>query len=205
MARPPKITNDEILAAARQVFLEEGIGASTLVIAEKAGISEASIFKRFNTKQALFMAAMGIDETPSWVKDLPHRQPTAAIKSELTQLCLEMMAFYQAVLPRVLMLMVQSKSAFPPAFPPPFLPPPIRDAKLLAGFLERAIALGHIQSSSAKTTAQMLVGAIVNYVITTTIAGKSPIPLPFKSSFVDPDTFVAELIETLWVGIAPTG
>ncbi len=64
MARPPKITNDEILAAARQVFLEEGMGASTLKIAEKAGIAEASIFKRFATKQALFLAAIGISETP---------------------------------------------------------------------------------------------------------------------------------------------
>jgi AcrR family transcriptional regulator len=45
MARPPKITNEEILAAARQVFLEQGEGGSTLEIAEKAGISEASIFK----------------------------------------------------------------------------------------------------------------------------------------------------------------
>ena len=32
MARPPKITNEEILTAARQVFLEEGFGASTLAI-----------------------------------------------------------------------------------------------------------------------------------------------------------------------------
>jgi hypothetical protein len=44
MPRPPKITNEEILAAARQVFLAEGINGSTLEIGQKAGISEASIF-----------------------------------------------------------------------------------------------------------------------------------------------------------------
>jgi AcrR family transcriptional regulator len=199
MARPPKITNDEILTAARQVFLEEGAGASTLKIAEKAGIAEASIFKRFGTKQALFLAAMGISETPPWVKDLPRRQPTAAIKSELTQLCHEMMAFYQEVLPRVMMMMVQNKQPFPPPLPPP----PMRDTQLLAGFLERAIAQGYIQSSHAKTIAHMLVGAIFNYVIMTTIAHKIPIPLPFQSSSVDPDTFIEQLIETVWTGIAP--
>jgi AcrR family transcriptional regulator len=57
MARSPKITNEEILAAAR-----EGFGASTLAIAKKAGISEASNFKRFTTKQALFLAAIGVTE-----------------------------------------------------------------------------------------------------------------------------------------------
>jgi Bacterial regulatory proteins, tetR family len=41
MPRPPKITNEEILVAARQVFLEQGESGSTLEIAEKAGISEA--------------------------------------------------------------------------------------------------------------------------------------------------------------------
>jgi AcrR family transcriptional regulator len=199
MARLPKITNDEILAAARQVFLEEGAGASTLTIAEKAGISEASIFKRFATKQALFLAAMGISETPQWVKDLPRRQPTAAIKSELTQLCHEMVAFYQKVLPRVLMMMVQNKQPFPPPFPPP----PMRDTNLLAGFLERAIAQGYIQSGNAKVIAHMIIGAIVNYVIMTTIANKFPFPLPFQPPSVDPDTFVEQLIETVWMGIAP--
>jgi AcrR family transcriptional regulator len=202
MARPPKITNEVILEAARQVFLEDGVGASTLTIAEKAGISEAAIFKRFGTKQAMFLAAMGISETPPWVKDLPRRQPSPAIKSELTELCHEMMAFYQVVLPRVMVMMVQNKQPFPPPLPPP----PMRDTNLLAGFIERAITQGYIQSSQAnqaKTVAHMIVGAIFNYVIMTTISTQIPIPLPFQSSSVDPKTFVEQLIETLWTGIAP--
>jgi AcrR family transcriptional regulator len=201
MPRPPKITNEAILEAARQVFLADGVGASTLAIAEKAGISEAAIFKRFGTKQALFLAAMGISENPPWVKDLPRRQPTAAIKSELTELCHEMMAFYQVVLPRVMMMMVQNKQPFPPPLPPP----PMRDTNLLAGFLERAIEHGYIQSrhaNHAKTIAHMIVGAIFNYVIMTTIANKIPIPLPFQSPSVAPETFIEQLIETLWTGIA---
>jgi AcrR family transcriptional regulator len=202
MPRPPKITNEEILAAARQVFLDEGIGASTLTIAEKAGISEASIFKRFATKQALFMAAMGISERAPWVTELPHRQPTAAIKAELTQLCGEMMVFYQEVLPRVMMVMVQSKRQFPPMVPSP--PPPVRDAQLLADFLERAIAQNYIKAENPEIIAQMIVGAIVNYVTMTTVASKVPFPAAFLSAaVVEPELFVKQLIETLWMGIAP--
>ncbi len=113
MAQTPNITNEEILAAALQVFLEEGIGASTLEIAQKAGISEASIFKRFTNKQALFLAAMGITETPKWVKTLSSDMPTAVIKSELTDISEQMLAFYQEVLLRVLMMMAQSNLPHP--------------------------------------------------------------------------------------------
>jgi AcrR family transcriptional regulator len=199
MARTPKITNEAILAVAQQLFLEQGEKASTLEIANKAGISEASIFKRFATKQALFLAAIGITETPQWVKDLPRRQPTPAIKAELTELCQEMMAFYQQVLPRVLMMMAKNNSFLPPPMPPP----PIRDTYLLTGFLEKAIEQGHLKSSNASTIAQMLVGAIVNYVITTTVSQNIPIPQTLKPEPIDPDIFIASLIENLWTGIAP--
>jgi AcrR family transcriptional regulator len=198
MARTPKITNEAILSVAQQLFLEQGEKASTLEIANKAGISEASIFKRFATKQALFLAAIGITETPQWV-DLPRRQPTPAIKAELTELCQEMMAFYQQVLPRVLMMMAKNNSFLPPPLPPP----PVRDTYLLTGFLEKAIEQGHLKSSNASTIAQMLVGAIVNYVITTTVSQSIPIPPTLKPEPIDPDIFIASLIENLWTGIAP--
>ena len=119
MARPPKITNEEILTAARQVFLEEGFGASTLAIAEKAGISEASIFKRFGTKEGLFIEAMGVFDTPQWVKNLSNQQPTADIKSELTEICKQMLALYQVILPRVFMVMSRGNIPIPPPAPPP--------------------------------------------------------------------------------------
>ena len=204
MARTPKITNEEILAAARQVFLEQGIGASTLAIAEKAGISEASIFKRFRTKQALFLAAMGIAEMPQWVKVLMNQTPTAEIKSELTEICQQMLAFYQEVLPRVMMMMVQGNTPYPPQFPPQLPPPPVRDSQLLAQFLDRAIAQGHLRSIDSLTIGHMITGSITNYVITKNVLSKLSFPLPFaKREPLEPEAFIHNLIETLWSGIAP--
>jgi AcrR family transcriptional regulator len=201
MARTRKITNEEILAAARQVFLENGFGASTLEIAQKAGISEASIFKRFTTKQALFLAAMGISETPKWVKTLSNDMPTAAIKSELTDICEQMFVFYQEVLPRVMMMMTQGNLPYPPQSLP--VPPPIRDSRLLAEFLDRAIAHRYLRSCDAMTIADMIIGAITHYVMTQNLS-KSPIPLPLPMRKpIDSSSFVHNLIETLWVGIAP--
>jgi AcrR family transcriptional regulator len=199
MARPPKITNEAILIAARQVFLAQGVGASTVEIAEIAGISEASIFKRFGTKQALFLAAMGA-ETPKWVKELPTQIPTAAIKTELTDISTQMLDFYQVVLPRVMMMMTQNKMPHPPVVPPP----PIRDTYLLAGFIDRAIAAKHLRSCDAMTIANIIVGSIVNYVISSNAPKQLPSPLPFPMPpSIAPDQFIQQLIETLWHGIAP--
>jgi AcrR family transcriptional regulator len=174
MPRPPKITNEEILAAARQVFLEQGESGSTLEIAEKAGISEASIFKRFVTKQALFLAAIGISETPQYVKLLSSQTPTAAIRLEITEICTQMLGFYQEVMPRVMMMMTQTKSCLPP-----LVPPPLRDAQLFAAYLDRAIAQGHLKTCDSMTVAHAIVGAINSYAMTQTIANKIPFPLPF--------------------------
>jgi AcrR family transcriptional regulator len=201
MPRPPKITNEEILAAARQVFLEQGQSGSTLEIAEKAGISEASIFKRFSTKQALFLAAIGISETPQYVKLLSGKTSTAAIRTELTEICTQMMEFYQEVMPRVMMMMTKTKSSLPP-----LVPPPLRDAQLVAGYLDRAIAQGQLKTCDSMTVAHAIVGAIQNYAMTQTIANKIPFPLPFvlpKLKAIEPEIFIHNLIETLWAGIAP--
>jgi AcrR family transcriptional regulator len=199
MARPPKITNEAILTAARQVFLTQGVGASTVEIAAIAGISEASIFKRFGTKQALFLAAMGA-ETPKWVKELPHQIPTAALKTELTDISTQMLDFYRVVLPRVMMMMAQNNMPHPPMMPPP----PIRDTYLLAGFIDRAIAAQYLRPCDAVSIANIIVGSIVNYVIVSNVPSKMPIPLPFPTPpTIAPDRFIEQLIETLWQGIAP--
>ena len=59
MACTQTITSQLILDASRGIFLQQGFGGSTLEIAQKAGILEASIFKPFSTKQELFFCVNG--------------------------------------------------------------------------------------------------------------------------------------------------
>jgi AcrR family transcriptional regulator len=203
MARPPKITNEEIITVARQVFLEKGAGASTLVIAERAGISEAAIFKRFGTKQALFLASMGISDNHPWVSVLSKGTPTPAIRQDLIAICTQILEVYQEVMPRVFMMMTQGNLSFPP---PILVPPPIRDAQLLAGYLERAIAKGYIKPCNAITVAHAIVGAINSYVITQNMP-----KLPFSAlsllqiDSIEPELFIQNLIDIVWAGIDPAG
>jgi AcrR family transcriptional regulator len=209
MARPPKITTEEIIAVARQVFLEQGAGASTLLIAERTGISEAAIFKRFGTKQALFMASMGISDDHPWVSVLSKGTPTPEIRKDLIEICSQILEVYQDVMPRVLMMMNQGNTSCPP---PMFEPPPIRDRQLLAGYLDRAIEKGYIKSCNAIVVAHMIIGGINSYVIMQNMP-KLPFPvtslLKIKSNAsgasvaIEPELFIPNLIDTVWAGIGP--
>jgi AcrR family transcriptional regulator len=54
--RPITLSDDDLLEAAREVFLARGVDATTTEIAKRARISESVIFHRYKTKEALFSA-----------------------------------------------------------------------------------------------------------------------------------------------------
>ncbi len=60
MARTKTVSDEDLLEAARAVFLERGFGASTKDIARGAGVSEGVLFQRYDTKAELFFAAMSL-------------------------------------------------------------------------------------------------------------------------------------------------
>ncbi len=56
---PQAERREQILLAARQVFLESGFtGARTREIADRAGITEAFLFRRFTSKEEMYQAAV---------------------------------------------------------------------------------------------------------------------------------------------------
>jgi AcrR family transcriptional regulator len=58
MARRPILTDDEILARARSLFVERGYAARTKQIAAAVGLTWGAIALRFGDKRTLFMQAM---------------------------------------------------------------------------------------------------------------------------------------------------
>ncbi|MEC4816754.1 MAG: TetR/AcrR family transcriptional regulator, partial [Scytonema sp. PMC 1069.18] len=163
MPRTPKITNQQILEAAREVFLEKGFSGATLEIATRAGVSEASIFKRFSTKEELFYAAMGISETPAWMKQLETLADRGDLKENLVQICLQILEFHREVVPQLIMLLSRGNS-----FPKPQdeTHAPIRDVKRLTHFLEREMQQGRLRPCEPTTVAHILLGSLMNYVVT---------------------------------------
>jgi AcrR family transcriptional regulator len=58
MGRPLVVSDEEVLARARAVFLEHGYAATTLRVASAVGISWGAIARRFVSKRALFTRAL---------------------------------------------------------------------------------------------------------------------------------------------------
>ncbi|MEH1846669.1 MAG: TetR/AcrR family transcriptional regulator [Nostoc sp.] len=206
MARTPRITNQQILEAARQVFLQQGFGASTLEIAQQAGISEASIFKRFSTKEKLFLAAMGIPEKPPWVNELESLCGKGNFKENLINICFQIMEFYREVLPRVMMLRSRGN---PITELEGKEPKPMQEVKVLTAFLEHEINQGRLRPCNAKTVAHILLGSMMNYVFLEQISSQVTIPtieLPLNSgdSTTEVSPFVHSLVDIVWQGIAPS-
>lgn len=64
MGRPKTIGDRELLLIARRVFREHGHTVTTRDVANAAGISQAVLYQRFKTKDALFLAALTLDAPP---------------------------------------------------------------------------------------------------------------------------------------------
>jgi len=195
MGRTPFITNEQILEAARELFLVEGFGASTVEIARRAGISEGSIFKRFPTKEQLFFAAMGVPERPAWVKEIEALPGKGNLKENLITLSLQILEFFREQVPRLMMMHARGN-------PSPEMAglrelPPIRDSRVLTAFLERELELGRLRPCEPKTAASILLGSLMNYILLEDLNRHA-------SQSLDAPVFVQELVEILWQGMAPS-
>jgi AcrR family transcriptional regulator len=108
MGRRKRISDEALLAAAREVFVAEGFGGSTRAIARRAGVSEAVLFQRPRTQLDLFFAAM----VPPPL-DLAHLVVGAGHDQGagrgLEAIALEVMAYFRGIMP-VLMQLVTHPS-----------------------------------------------------------------------------------------------
>ena len=160
MARPRKISIEQILEAAQAIFLKKGFGASTQEIAEKAGISEGSIFKRFPTKEALFIAAMGMSKVSGVISFIETMPGQGDLKENLKEIAIKMIGFIQELLPK--MMMVRSKGLpLPPMLTESGMAPPVRILRALTNLFEKEIELGRMRPSQPQTVAMMFMGGLM--------------------------------------------
>src|SRR5436305_3431267 len=99
MARPQSIRDEDILEAARAVFLEGGYQATTAQVAERAGVSEGSLFKRFKSKDDLFRAAMvpGLAQL-DWLTVLAEAPGDHSLEERLFVVGMRLVAHFRTVL-----------------------------------------------------------------------------------------------------------
>lgn len=103
--RPQKITRELLLVVARDVFLERGIRATTVEVARRAGISEATLFHRFGTKQTLFREALHHDPAleTALLAELPARAGEGDVRETLADVGRRFLDIGTVALPLMMM------------------------------------------------------------------------------------------------------
>ena len=194
MPRPISISDDQILEAARVVFVRDGINATTKEIARQAGIAEGSIFRRFATKEALFVAAVMNPRPPTWVRELDHLVGRSEPRENLIYIALGMMRFLQEMLP--LVMVGWSSTAGQSAEHTRGESPGVRDRRLLTQYLQKEMDLGRLRACNAEAVARMLFGGCLNFVM-------DHLTLKQAISPEEINTFVEGVVDAIWEGVRP--
>jgi AcrR family transcriptional regulator len=201
MSRTTNTSNKEILIAARHMFLEKGPGVGTAEIAQRLGISDATIFKRFSTKRKLFVAAMDVDEKVDWKQDLGSLVGQGDLRENLVCLLSELAAMFQERLPRI-MLLWSDRGDTASHLDVVFEPNSSRQRMIEAftDYLAREMRIGRLRQSAPSIVVQLLIGAVWNVAFQKALWDSA-------NSSDEPHIQVVELVEkivgTMWRGIAP--
>src|SRR5262245_33775114 len=165
--RPITLSETALLDAARQVFLERGLDATTAEIAERAQISESVIFHRYKTREGLAVAVFERQLTmpPAFEKlaALVGRGDIAEHMYEVGQGLIDLM---KTVLP--LMMMAFSTPTKMPQFHRRVCTPhpiKLRMIRLLSGYFEAEIRLGRLRAVDPEILARTFLGAVQHYVM----------------------------------------
>jgi AcrR family transcriptional regulator len=198
VARPPSIREETIIEAARAVFLARGFQATTAEVAERAGVSEGSIFNRFKSKEELFEAAMSDVGEPEWLKGLDARVGRGELREQLYEIGIEVIAFFRKIMPLSLMAWSNTKlvNGLPRHLAAPN-PPPLRALKRLVNFFDTEMRAGRMRRHDPEVVARTFMGGLHSYVfIDVLYRAHDQLPLP-------EEVYVRGLVHLIWTGAQP--
>jgi AcrR family transcriptional regulator len=204
MARPITISDESLLDAARAVFLEHGIRATSAEVANRAGVSEGTLFKRFRTKEQLFHAAMSVsleDESAQFVGSLASRVGRGTLREQFEEVALLGIAFFRKIVPLHMMSWSsQSKNEGSGPYNEEGEHRALEGRRLFEGYFEGERRIGRLRNVDVSVLARTFMGAIYNFAAMEVLVGEGdPIPMPAE-------TFVRGLVDILLRGVegAPT-
>ena len=190
MARRPQFSDEEILTAAREVFLARGVRATTAEVAERAGVSEGTLFHHFKTKEGLFRAAVNpkLDE-PEEISGLAARVGKGEVAENLEAFVTSVIESLRVRVPFLMMAWSNRSAQGIQDLICEVEPPSFRIIRLLSGYLDGEIRRGRLRRVDAEIAARGLVGSIMEYVMSEILHGAAhglPLPAPmFVRGLVD--------------------
>ena len=196
MSRPISIRDEAILDAARALFLQRGMKATTAEVAERAQVSEGSVFNRFKTKAELFSAAMhyGLDSSP-WITALDARVGKGDLRVQLFEIGMQALEFFRVVFP--LSMMQWSSRQCERVFEGQSEPPPARALKRMAVFFRAEIRARRMKKCDPTIAARSFIGAIASY------AHLEMMHKLGASAGMPASKYIRGHVDLMWSGLAP--
>jgi len=202
MARIATITDERLLLAARQEFLEHGIRATSAAIARRAGVSPGILFHRFKSKEALFAAAMSAgNDAPGLPIDLRARVGKGSVQKTLADLGELLLEKFFVVVPGQVMAWANPD------------PDPKRSVNMVEQHRERGVRgqrglveylraeerRGRIRHIDPFVFVQAFSGALWFFAFEQVTGAK----LRGAAESPSRSAFVRKLVDTLWSGLSP--
>lgn len=194
MARPKQMTDEELLKIALECFLEHGSEASAQVIADKAGLSQPALFKRFGTKEELFLRALTPPERLPIIDWLEASPTPGPFRPQLVQLLVKVTEMLNWVLPRVQLLQA-SRIPRKTVMSRYKTPPPVRLLRSITGFFERAQQQGQLPSD---VNPQYVAQWVFSMMMGRTYLSET---MPQEIDSKDNTAFIESIIDLMYRGI----
>jgi AcrR family transcriptional regulator len=192
--RPKTVSDADVLTAARETFLEHGPAVSTTVIAQRVGLSQASLFKRFGTKNRLMLLAMTQQLNVTWMDILEEGPDERPIDEQLVEVFTAASHFFDQMMPCSMVL--KSSGMGPEDIMSVFdEPPPVRAQRMLSMWLQRAMDQGRMGPCNPKAVAMALLGSMHSRAFLSHITGTEP---TFTA-----EEYVQSVVDAVWRGLIP--
>lgn len=190
IGRPRSTTDEEIVIAARQCFLESGVGISVGEIAKELGVSHTTLFNRFGSKEGLMLAALGPPQEIEWISTLDSGPDERPIRSQLVEFAKVIASFFCDLHYRLGLLQAagidpseacdHSKSE--------------QAVQSLVSWLQQAQGEGRLAHCDVEIVASTILGSLQGHAFTNKLHGQEDAPS-------DSGEYVERLINSMWNGI----
>jgi len=189
MGRPPTISRQQILEAARGTFAASGFEGTTLAtIAGRLKVTPAALLRHFDSKQALFLEAMRMTaaDLPPILTELEqtpgHRDPRIVLR----RLAEDLLPFIQAKIGENIAVFMHrggrgvSSITIPVDLGRNLSNPRVQLLAIVTGYFRRAAAAEVLTLSDPRAAALLFLGSIHSYVFFHSVLRivSPPYPLP---------------------------
>jgi TetR/AcrR family transcriptional repressor of mexJK operon len=204
MGRTARVSREQVLAAARETFVERGYEGATLAgIGAKVGVSPAALLRHAPSKRDLFLACMGSAESEMMpLEFLSGANGTEDPRRILRRVAETMIPFLESKIRQIVSRWIYFKTVpgvgpMPLPFDPETHPtPPQKNLRYLEDYMRRACRRGTLRLRNPRAAALAFLATIHSYVFLQHVMQVLEEPMPL-------DEYLDTVLEVWTRGAVP--